>query len=535
VRPRFFAGQVLRAAELTALEDYVIAKHQLHNRYLHGWGVVCGLQVVCGECGDDVVVMPGYAIDPCGRDVIVPEPTPFPVQQAIRDCLEAERAKPVCDPPTPGRPKGCEDEQRWCVTLRYKESPLRPMAPLASAPASACGCGGTSCGCGGAKEPRSGWDCNCGAGGTRATGTCGCQEPAAAVDLPAGCEPTRIVELFELGACRSDDDGCHDLEAVLSGTLPLRVRDCIAHIRPLFTKRLTKTQQRNTARLMLGESRAAALSGTREGICNLYDAVIELYERDPLRTRCVLPQELDDIDCSPRGDNEDGGEYANRLTAASGTLVTLVLAYVRDCLCHALLPPCPEDACDDRVILACLTVRDGKVVEICNFDCRRYAGSFTSRRYWLPIGPVAWWAIGMLCCFPLFRERGIRRKPLVYGMFDRVDRKGNARRAFVADDFAVLGDWRERLGRVGVRAVTIARGVVPESDEKTVRLSTFVAKPSADAANVLRERGVKLKEVEVDDPDAVSVLEGGLFPHARAGEKIEQLVHNGRVVGYRRG
>src|SRR5437762_5924529 len=66
-RPRFYAGQVLREEDLNRLERYVIDKNKLHNRYLIGWGVVCGLEVVCSPCGDRVTVRTGYALSPCGE------------------------------------------------------------------------------------------------------------------------------------------------------------------------------------------------------------------------------------------------------------------------------------------------------------------------------------------------------------------------------------------------------------------------------------------------------------------------------------
>ena len=49
-RPRFFAGQLLTEQDLNRLQTYVIEKNRLHNRYLHGWGVVCGLEVGCEPC-----------------------------------------------------------------------------------------------------------------------------------------------------------------------------------------------------------------------------------------------------------------------------------------------------------------------------------------------------------------------------------------------------------------------------------------------------------------------------------------------------
>jgi len=42
-----------------------------HNKHLHGWGIVCGLQVNCGSDRSRVTVKKGYAIDCEGRDVRV--------------------------------------------------------------------------------------------------------------------------------------------------------------------------------------------------------------------------------------------------------------------------------------------------------------------------------------------------------------------------------------------------------------------------------------------------------------------------------
>ncbi len=44
-----------------------------HNKFLHGWGIVCGLQVVCGRVRNEVVVKEGYAIDPRGNDILLEE------------------------------------------------------------------------------------------------------------------------------------------------------------------------------------------------------------------------------------------------------------------------------------------------------------------------------------------------------------------------------------------------------------------------------------------------------------------------------
>src|SRR5271165_4405020 len=61
-RTRFFAGQLLTEADLNNDQSYWLAKSRLRNRYLHGWGVVCGLQLVCGPCEGWVTIKTGYAI-----------------------------------------------------------------------------------------------------------------------------------------------------------------------------------------------------------------------------------------------------------------------------------------------------------------------------------------------------------------------------------------------------------------------------------------------------------------------------------------
>ena len=44
-RLNFFYGQMLSAADFRSEQDYFREKIKLHNRCLHGWGVVCGLEV----------------------------------------------------------------------------------------------------------------------------------------------------------------------------------------------------------------------------------------------------------------------------------------------------------------------------------------------------------------------------------------------------------------------------------------------------------------------------------------------------------
>ncbi|ADW69481.1 DUF6519 domain-containing protein [Granulicella tundricola] len=54
-----------------------------HKKYLHGWGVVCGLEVACAGDGASVTVDSGYAIDCQGNDILLRTVASFNVLEHI--------------------------------------------------------------------------------------------------------------------------------------------------------------------------------------------------------------------------------------------------------------------------------------------------------------------------------------------------------------------------------------------------------------------------------------------------------------------
>lgn len=73
-----------------------------HNKHLHGWGIVCGLQVHCGadvasEERREVTIRPGYAIDCDGNDIILEENESIDVLTAISALDEEDPDDPVLD------------------------------------------------------------------------------------------------------------------------------------------------------------------------------------------------------------------------------------------------------------------------------------------------------------------------------------------------------------------------------------------------------------------------------------------------------
>lgn len=102
VQPRFFCGQLLTDQDLSVMLDWVKGKTAL-TRYRHGWGVVCGLEVSYGaEAGSEghVSVLPGYAVDCCGNDVIVCERATLDLSKFCKPEQDPCSDRPLPPPPS---------------------------------------------------------------------------------------------------------------------------------------------------------------------------------------------------------------------------------------------------------------------------------------------------------------------------------------------------------------------------------------------------------------------------------------------------
>ncbi len=97
-RNNFFSGKLLTARDLAAEQQYFRDKQRLHNRCLHGCGIVTGLEV--GIAGGRITVAPGFALDCHGNEIVLAEtgslpwPTvPAPVYVTVR--YREELTEPV--------------------------------------------------------------------------------------------------------------------------------------------------------------------------------------------------------------------------------------------------------------------------------------------------------------------------------------------------------------------------------------------------------------------------------------------------------
>jgi hypothetical protein len=351
-RPRFFAGQLLTEQELNGQQAYVLAKNRLHNRYLHGTGIVCGLEVTCNECDSEfVTVHPGYALDPCGNDIVVCEKHDFNVSKAIQACRRLETRD--CDPWRTAQQLDCsKGEQEWCIYIRYREQQAQPVTALVKS--------SQSCGCG---KMRGSCSCN---SGTRTQAQT--------------CEPTRIIEGYELGVVclpdtkskPSNDKGNQFLEQIVEFLDRLGIHlpfECLLQCVEQFQTFMVQGQA--VASLLQAENAFTNRFEIERQLCRLLEDVRN-HLLDYRLTQCDLMRQLGLIICPSAPQSDDTfAQFQAQVTQALLAIFEIVLNAFINCVCYELLPKCPTDPCEDRLLLACVTVRDGRVISICHHP-RRY-------------------------------------------------------------------------------------------------------------------------------------------------------------------
>lgn len=138
-RVKYFPRQLLTADDMTADQDYFLAKLRRHNRYLHGWGVVCGLQVSVAATQSNpwqVQIGSGYALGPYGDEIYVPNPVFLDLAQ----CGAGAQTDP-CDPGVLLQGSVTKTGATIFIAIRYEECYARPVRVLPGG----CGCNDTSC------------------------------------------------------------------------------------------------------------------------------------------------------------------------------------------------------------------------------------------------------------------------------------------------------------------------------------------------------------------------------------------------------
>ena len=137
-RPRWFERMFVTVADMVAEQDYFREKLRRHNVFLHGWGVVCGLEVKAAATDEEpwrVEICPGYALTPQGDEVNVHESV----------FLDLARCGPgaITDPCDP-RVVHCGQStrgDRLFICIKYAEclaAPVRAMSAGCACEEEAC-------------------------------------------------------------------------------------------------------------------------------------------------------------------------------------------------------------------------------------------------------------------------------------------------------------------------------------------------------------------------------------------------------------
>jgi hypothetical protein len=246
--------------------------------------------------------------------------------------------------------------------------------------------------------------------------------------------------------------------------------------------------------------------------------------------------------------------------------IQALLVALRECICHNLLPPCPTDPTDDRLILACLTVKDGEIIDICNFGCRQFAGSFPSFFYWLsavPIVPLIKKFIDDYCCqtdvqqardvAPQFAARAmagnVRAMAGAGGMAGAGVAAGGggvaaggvaaggmaanplnpAQQSLMESNFALPKAFVQHLGDFAQKFT--ASGVAASVPVGQLNIATLVGMNSKDAIQALGQHNVSYEERAVNSRTEIPLSTRAFFvPFATQGDHVVLFETNGSVI-----
>ncbi|MEH2455963.1 hypothetical protein [Nostoc sp.] len=325
---------------MEAAQRYVMEKNKLHNRYLVGTGVVCGLMVKCDPCCDgSVVIETGYAIDCEGNDIVLCQEASFDVLSYLKKRKQQDDL-PYCGHTVYNKKaQFVEEKKEYLLILSYAEEMAKPITALVR--------------------------------------DNGCNN--------SRCEPSRIRETFrfDLVETRTDKPDLRRLK--VSDLIP--DQSFLGQVRACF-----KTFSEVVSTLKLNSGGIADLTTLNALFKQIRSLVMELYKKEPT-IRCDLPAKVAEIEnlFQSTEDSEKKQQYVSYLLAL---LVQLLL----DCVCNALLVQSPECNEGEGVVLACITIQGGKIEKICNI-VRKQLITGPALQYWMqPLFSSIETLLNFICC-----------------------------------------------------------------------------------------------------------------------------------------
>lgn len=148
-RPRYFPRQLITPEDMIMEQDYFRNRMRMHNRLLHGWGVVCGALVAPvptknGNGGIEpwkVRVCPGYVLGPYGDDIYIACEHEVDLRKGSVTGTAADPCGTMKDPWCSEVWIEREPTEKYYIAVKYKEMAVRPVRvqPMG------CGCEESRC------------------------------------------------------------------------------------------------------------------------------------------------------------------------------------------------------------------------------------------------------------------------------------------------------------------------------------------------------------------------------------------------------
>jgi hypothetical protein len=138
-RIRYYPRQLMTADDMHQEQAYFMEKLRRHNRFIHGWGIVCGLTVKADTRDKkkpwSIIICPGYALDAYGNEIYVGKNEPLDLETCLS---ENDECRP-CDQSLSARADVAAKE--LYVVIKYAEFKTRPQRTFPAG----CGCDETVC------------------------------------------------------------------------------------------------------------------------------------------------------------------------------------------------------------------------------------------------------------------------------------------------------------------------------------------------------------------------------------------------------
>lgn len=137
-RVKWFSRQLVTMQDMKDEQNYHREKRKNHNRLLHGWGTVCGLEVTAAPTAANpwqVEIGLGYALDPCGEEIYVADGFTLDLAQ----CGPGAATDP-CEPGLLRAPAPTTGNQT-IVAIKYAECLAQPVLAMPAG----CACEDENC------------------------------------------------------------------------------------------------------------------------------------------------------------------------------------------------------------------------------------------------------------------------------------------------------------------------------------------------------------------------------------------------------